>query len=164
MKLNTIIYQLLLSIKDEVIAAQAAREQQRAVVERTKQDKLAYDYMSGLRMDLFEAMRDHKYGRLCQIATATDIRILNYKKLNDGSFVYFFNLQKVDCNPISRSILDLISSNINRDIASCYNDLRNNYGDIYVSQMFPFIYKGLYITGMRDTGGIDVTIAVQSYL
>ena len=164
MSLKKIIYQIVSSIKDEITAAQAAKEQQRAAVERAKQDQLAYDYMSALRADLFEALRDHKYGRIAYISAASDIRIHSYKKLNDGSFVYFFNLQKIDCSSIARTILDQVCSNMNRDIASTHQELCREYGDIYVSQMYPFLYKGLYITGIRDTGGTDVTIAVQSYL
>ena len=164
MNIKNVVYQIVSSIKDEITAAQAAKEQQRAAVERAKQDQLAYDYMSALRADLFEALRDHKYGRIAYISAASDIRIDRYKVLADGSYVYFYRLSKIDDNPIARSILNQISGNINRDIASTHQELCREYGDIYVSQMYPFLYKGLYITGIRDTGGTDVTVAVQSYL
>ena len=164
MNIKNVVYQIISSIKDEITAAQAAKEQQRAAVERAKQNQFIYNYMSGLRMDLFESMRDHKYGRLAYISAASDIRIDRYKVLADGSYVYFYRLSKIDNNPIARTSQDEIRANINRDIASTHQELCREYGDIYVSQMYPFLYKGLYITGIRDTGGTDVTIAVQSYL
>lgn len=163
MSINKIIYQIVSSIKDEITAAQAAKEQQRAAVERAKQNQFIYNYMLRLRMDLFESMRDHKYGRLAHISVASDIRIHDYQKLNDGTFLYLYRLTKIDNNPIARTIQDEIRANMNRDIASCHQELCREYGDIYVLQMFPFLYHGLYVTGIRDTGGTDVTIAIQSY-
>ena len=163
MRIRDLFYQCLSSVKDEIAKAQAAKEQQRATVEHARQNQVIYNYMSALRLDLFEAMHGHRYGRLSQIEMASDIRISDYKILKDGSIVYLFDLEKTDGGTIARTILDLVRVDMNRDIVSCHKDLCHNYGDIYVSQMFPFLYYGLHIIAIRDTGGTSVTIAVRSY-
>jgi hypothetical protein len=50
---------------------------------------------------------------------------------------------------------------MNADIASAQQNLIYQYGIPYVSQMYPFLYNGIYVLAVQDFGGSDVILTIS---
>lgn len=138
-------------VKQEI--SESAQMKQQAVL-----NQVAANNILAIRYDLYEGLRNSYYPNLKPIETFNSIRC-NGWGLKQNTVVYMYTLAKINTEVLPSPVLQLIMSNMNKDIAAALVTLNSLYGYEYVRAFYPYLFQGLYIVSIRDLG-IDVEISV----
>ena len=142
------------------------KQRQKSQWEKRVKDDVIYNFMFAMRTDLFEAFQNRHYSHLCPIKNIRDIRITDYSYSQKIGWTYMFQLSKTasENDKIARTFLIDIKSNMNKDIASAQKELFHFWGNQYFLSFYPFLANGVYVMDIKDMGGTDVLITVQTHV
>ena len=74
--------------------------------------------------------------------------------------LFYYTISKKNTDVLAQAVLNSLASDINHDIASFTNVMITMQGIQNMSIMFPLLYAGIYVIGIRDIGtSIELKIA-----
>jgi hypothetical protein len=138
----------------------AKQKQQQQEQQAQQQHQYLINLMYAIANDLYVAFQGRTYAGLANITAPQDIRLHNYRYVNNGFLFQYRIAKRVPEQHLIALTLNGIKNNMNADIASAQQNLIYQYGFLYVSQMYPFLYNGIYVLAVQDFGGSDVIITV----
>jgi len=113
-----------------------------------------------VRDELYDCFHSANYHNLNQVVVPANIRTVGWLCLGNSTLIqYSISKNNTSINALPHAVLQSIQSDMNKDIASTANTLLNMYGYAYMAMYYPYIYKGIYVTKIRDTG-LDVEIEI----
>lgn len=118
--------------------------------------------MHQMTIDLYRAFHAHSYS-LCPIKTVESIRLYNWKKQN-GFYFYQFAIDKRTPDRIATFQLRQMEKDMNTDICSARHNILYFDGAEYLYYTFPFLYHGIKVTSVQDSGSTYVIVTVCSAL
>lgn len=131
-----------------------------------KQQKRMYvqSLMYALTNDLFYVLHGRNYYFIRAITAVADIRSLNYQECENGQFIYIYELTKTMQNIIASTILIQMKHDINADIAQAQHYLMSVYGEQAFMLTYPFLFHGIKVVGIKDTGTAIRIQIVSNYM
>lgn len=155
----TVLTDFLQSEKEEAQArAQMMNEQQKQMYVQS--------LMYALANDLFYVLHTRNYYFIRAITAVADIRILNYQECKNGQFIYIYEyeLTKTTQVTVASTILLQVKKDVNSDIAQAHHYLMSVYGEQMFVFTYPFLFHGIKVVGILDTGTAIRIQVVSNYM
>lgn len=131
----------------------------------TEKEKLylAVDIMMHqMSIDLYRAFHFHGYN-LSPIEHVESIRLHNWK-LQNSIFFYQFTLEKKSDGKISNYLLNKMKNDMNTDIVRARTNTLYSEGEEFLYYTYPFLYHGITVISVEDSGFVDIIVTVSSQL
>ena len=116
-----------------------------------------------IRQNLFDVMHQNHYSNLEPIVVPSNIRALKWDvdfTIIPTQALFYYTISKKNTDVLAQAVLNSLASDINHDIASFTNVMITMQGIQNTSIMFPLLYAGIYVIGIRDIGtSIELKIA-----
>lgn len=168
--IKTIPYDFIRAVKTALVVTvsaisgffQSERQQAQARTQQLQaqqQEQCIQDFMYRLSNDLFAVLRGRNYYFVRTVTAVADIRLSGFRTVN-GRLLYSYELTKTTSQTAAHAVLGQVRRDINSDMERARHYLLSVYGAQAFLMSYPFLYYGLYITGIADTGTairIDVT-------
>lgn len=147
-------------LKSEKEASQARLQQ----LQQQQQNNYIYSLMYTLAINLYYVLRARNYYFLKPLSASADIRLLTYQEYKKGQFIYIYELTKTTQETVASTILIQMKHDINADIAQAHHYLMSVYGAQAFMLTYPFIYHGITVVGILDTGTAIRIQIVSNYM
>lgn len=116
-----------------------------------------------IRQNLFDVMHQNHYSNLEPIVVPSNIRALKWDvdfTIIPTQALFYYSISKKNTDVLAHAVLNSLAADINNDIASFTNVMITMQGLQNISIMFPLLYAGIYVIGIRDIGtSIELKIA-----
>ena len=145
---------------------QSEKESQQAYIQQMQQQqRTAYiqSIMYELANNLYYVLKGRNYYFIKPLTASADIRSLNYQEYN-GQFIYIYELTKTTQVTVASTILLQVKKDINADIAQAHHYLMSVYGEHMFMITYPFLFHGISVLGIYDTGTAIRIQVVSNYM
>ena len=118
--------------------------------------------MEQVRNELYECLHGGNYHNLNDVTIPSNIRIVGWISAGGTTIIHYSISKNNTASPVlAHAVLQNILSNMNRDIASKASLLLNTFGYEYMRVYYPYLYNGMQIINLRDTGfDVELEVAV----
>ena len=111
-----------------------------------------YSLMLVIQEALFDILAHRDIEHIKTIRAAADIRIIDYRVVNDA-FIYIFEIEKKDIySKVSNYALEQLRRRMNSDIYRRQQQIMRIYGVEFLMINYPLLYYGIYILKIKDVG------------
>jgi len=135
---------------------------QNTLTEKDKLNIAIHNMMHQMTIDLYRAFHAHSYN-LFPIKTVESIRLYNWK-LQNGYYFYQFTIEKKSTDKIPAFLLKQMKDDMNTDICSARDNILYFEDLEYLFYTFPFLYHGIKVISVYDSGSSHIIITVCSRL
>lgn len=145
---------------------QSEKESQKAYTQQMQQQQQTnyiQSLMYALANDLFYVLHGRNYYFIRAITAVADIRSLDYQEYN-GQFIFTYELTKTTQETVASTILNQVRQDINADIAQAHHNLISVYGEQTFVFTYPFLFHGIKVVGILDTGTAIRIEVVSNYM
>lgn len=133
----------------EVRVQQLQQQQQQQLQQRTRQ--YIKSLMYSLTNDLFVALHGQNYSFIRPLSAPAEIRVCGYSFIN-GQNVYEFELTKTQTAVVTDVSLKQLRWDFNSDIELAQHHMVSVYGTQDFFMPYPFLYYGMRVVRIKDTG------------
>ena len=162
-KLMSLLNNLLSFAKQVINEAQFARNQKKEAERKMLLVNQLNNAHEIIRQNLFDVMHQNHYSNLEPIVVPSNIRALKWDvdfTIIPTQALFYYSISKKNTDVLAHAVLNSLAADINNDIASFTNVMITMQGLQNISIMFPLLYAGIYVIGIRDLGtSIELKIA-----
>lgn len=126
---------------------------------KNERDIKIKENMKKLREELFDVFSTSSYPKLIPIRTVQNIRPVSYEIHND-KILYYYTIDKEQCEKIALTICDIIRDNMGNDIATYSQYLMENYFPEQLLTTYPNLWYGVQALKVTDfETNVKLTVA-----
>ena len=152
----------LFNIIIQIIKWAFAPTPQNTLPEKDKLNFAIHTMMHQMTIDLYRSFHAHSYN-LFPIKTVESIRLHNWK-LQAGYYFYQFTIEKKSADKIPAFLLKQMKDDMNTDIFSARDNILYFEEPEYLFYTYPFLYHGIKVISVEDSGSSHVIITVSARL
>ena len=153
------VYDVLKQIGEEIIQDLKNKKEIRLNNQMAMQMQVI---MEQIRNELYECLHSSNYHNLNDVTIPSNIRIVDWICAGGTTVIHYSISKNNTASPVlAHAVLQNILSNMNRDIASKTSLLLNTFGYEYMRVYYPYLYNGMQIINLKDTGfDVELEVAV----
>lgn len=138
--MKNFILKLIQFINDKLEAA----HQQHRMIQQECYDKYIFNFMLEIALSLSIVFAGNQYHGLSAINEQSDVRPVQYKKINNKT-IYYFSLQRNRLDNLDKPSLIRLIRKMNKDIQYTQVSLCNYINPEYEAIKYPFLFNDLCI-------------------
>ena len=129
-------------------AHQKYLEKEKIRIQTERESKILMNQKK-LREELFDVFSTSSYPKLIPIRTLQNIRLASYE-IQNGKVLYYFTIDKEQCEKIALTICNSICQDMNNDIVTYGQFLMENHFPEELLLMYPNLWYGVQVLKVTD--------------
>lgn len=148
-KLKEFLLPLLICLKDWCKQAHQKYLEKEKIRIKTEHELKILMNQKKLREELFDVFSTSSYPKLIPIRTLQNIRLASYE-IQNGKVLYYFTIDKEQCEKIALTICNSICEDMGKDIITYSQYLMERYFPEELLIMYPNLWYGVQVLKVTD--------------